>query len=109
MERKILDFSWKQQRLRSCQSFVSPIPVILGFLIVGCIFVPIGVMILLTNNSLVDYEFRYDDICPFNDTSPCRINFNLTDNIPGPVYIYYKLENYYQNHRRYLSSRYNAQ
>lgn len=31
--------------------------------------------------------------------------FNLTENWSGEVYLYYKLTNFYQNHRRYIRSR----
>lgn len=29
--------------------------------------------------------------------------------IEGPVYVYYQLDNFYQNHRRYVKSRENSQ
>lgn len=30
---------------------------------------------------------------------------DLSEDIVGPVYVYYQLENFYQNHRRYVKSR----
>lgn len=30
--------------------------------------------------------------------------FNITEDVDGPLYVYYQLENFYQNHRRYVSS-----
>lgn len=35
----------------------------------------------------------------------CTLTFQLSAAIPGPVYVYYELGNYYQNHRRYVQSR----
>jgi len=29
----------------------------------------------------------------------------ITESIRGPIYIYYQIDNYYQNHRRYVRSR----
>lgn len=31
-----------------------------------------------------------------------QVNFTLTQTLPRPVYLYYGLRSYYQNHRRYL-------
>lgn len=36
----------------------------------------------------------------------CRLEFNLTEDFKGDVYFYYGLSNYYQNHRRYVKSRF---
>jgi hypothetical protein len=30
---------------------------------------------------------------------------SIPEDIPGPVYVYYQLDNFYQNHRRYVKSR----
>jgi len=33
------------------------------------------------------------------------VSVTITDDMPGPVYFYYRLTNFYQNHRRYVKSR----
>ena len=33
----------------------------------------------------------------------------LESDIEGPIYVYYQLDNFYQNHRRYVKSRDNDQ
>lgn len=38
------------------------------------------------------------------DTNVCHIEFNLPETLKGPVLFYYYLENFYQNHRRYVES-----
>ena len=41
----------------------------------------------------------------FNDTSKnCQVEFDIPNNIPGPVYIYYRLTSFYQNNRMYVKS-----
>ena len=35
----------------------------------------------------------------------CVVPFNITENWEGQVFMYYGLENFYQNHRRYVKSR----
>lgn len=39
----------------------------------------------------------------------CYLTMTLDADIPGPVYVYYQLGNFYQNHRRYVQSRSNPQ
>lgn len=38
------------------------------------------------------------------DTSICSIQFHVPDNLNPPVLFYYRLTNFYQNHRRYVKS-----
>lgn len=42
-----------------------------------------------------------------NDTTPCycQLPIKLDEDYPAPVYLYYGLKNFYQNHRRYVKSR----
>lgn len=39
-----------------------------------------------------------------NDTTVCSLYFDIPDNIGPPVFMYYRLTNFYQNHRRYVQS-----
>lgn len=42
-----------------------------------------------------------------NDTTTCfcEVSFQLEEDFEAPVYVYYGLKNFYQNHRRYVKSR----
>ena len=39
----------------------------------------------------------------------CTIKIKLTSAMKGPVYVYYGLDNFYQNHRRYVKSKADTQ
>jgi len=49
-----------------------------------------------------------DQSCSDTDPRPCLVTFNIADDIPGPAYFYYTLDNFFQNHRRYMSSKNDA-
>lgn len=38
------------------------------------------------------------------DANVCILEFNIPEDIKGPIYFYYRLTNFYQNHRRYVKS-----
>jgi hypothetical protein len=39
-----------------------------------------------------------------SSTNVCSIQFQIPKDMPGPVYMYYRLTNFYQNNRRYVKS-----
>ncbi|OAG45177.1 hypothetical protein AYO21_00525 [Fonsecaea monophora] len=41
---------------------------------------------------------------PIEDTPICTLQFSIPNDIGPPVYLYYRLTNFYQNHRRYVKS-----
>lgn len=41
---------------------------------------------------------------PIDDTAVCTLQFSIPNDIGPPVYLYYRLTNFYQNHRRYVKS-----
>ena len=74
------------------------------------------------SDQIVEIEHRYDKECvtyhtqkALRDDDPekhtCWIDFKdiPAPGIPGPIYVYYQLDNFYQNHRRYVKSRDNQQ
>eukprot|EP01088_Endostelium_zonatum_P017033 TRINITY_DN4847_c0_g1_i1.p1 TRINITY_DN4847_c0_g1~~TRINITY_DN4847_c0_g1_i1.p1 ORF type:complete len:361 (+),score=69.38 TRINITY_DN4847_c0_g1_i1:197-1279(+) len=106
--RKPSNSAFKQQRLKSCQPILTPIPVIvtLGFTCV--VFVVLGIVILVTSLHIGEASVRYDNCSP-NVNTFCNVTLELKEDIKAPVYVYYKLTNYYQNHRSYVKSRYDDQ
>jgi hypothetical protein len=96
--------AFKQQRLKAWQPILTPFPVILSFLIIGIIFIPIGAGIVYSSNQVTEIDVRYDHLCPVGP-DPCYLNITVKEKMDAPVYMYYRLENYYQNHRRYVKSR----
>jgi cell cycle control protein 50 len=86
---------------------LTPNWVIGTFFVIGLIFIPIGAVIVSTSNNVVEVKMRYDKICALNTV--CNVNVTIPEDMSAPVYFYYELDNYFQNHRRYVKSRSDAQ
>lgn len=107
------DSDFQQQNLKAWQPLLTPSWVIVTFFLVSVIFIPIGAIILDASSQVVEYEYSYWDKCQFdpraNDTSgrtcPHTMEVRIMADMKAPVYMYYKLTNFYQNHRRYVKSR----
>ncbi|XP_060212614.1 ALA-interacting subunit 1-like [Lycium barbarum] len=105
-----------QQELPACKPILTPKWVISVFLLVGVVFIPIGVVSLLASRDVVEIVDRYDAVCvPQNDKvgfitnktndKTCVRTLRVPKKMEQPIYVYYQLENFYQNHRRYVKSR----
>lgn len=88
---------------------------VLCFLISGIIFVIIGILIMHLSNQVTEFVVRYDnlsncDLSINNSLSKdCSIELNIENKLEPPVMVYYQLENFYQDHRRYIKSRSTSQ
>ncbi|BAT84951.1 ALA-interacting subunit 3-like [Vigna umbellata] len=110
---------FSQQELHAWQPILTPSWAISIFTVIGLIFIPVGLASLFASESVVEVPFRYDEEClPPNhkndavayikdDTANKTCNKKLTvkSKMTAPVYVYYQLDNFYQNHRRYVKSR----
>merc|ERR1711916_422514 len=97
----------KQQKLPAWQPVLTPKIVIVGFLVVGFLFIPLGILFLTSANAVKQVEVDYTDCDPSSVPSGVQ-NCSVSLSVPameGPVYVYYQLTNYYQNQRRYVKSR----
>ena len=93
---------FKQQNLPAWR----PVPTILSIVIVfssfGILFIILGIVLLVYSNKVHSAKIEYTD-CALN--SNCIKQLTLEENIDSPVFIYYQLDGFYQNSRRYLKSK----
>lgn len=97
-----------QQKLTSWDPVMTPFTVIMLLSTVGLIFLPIGVTMLYSANNLYNQSIQYGgdgtavaNSCPGGS---CLLNFKIDQKIDGKLYLYYELDNYYQNNIKYSSS-----
>jgi hypothetical protein len=104
---KLKNSKFKQQKLPAWR----PVPTITSttatFIIFGLIFITIGVIILIYSNKIVELSIPYDTECLA--IGKCKISLNVTQVMEAPIMVYYQLNNFYQNHRRYVKSKSNSQ
>ena len=78
--------------------------------ITGIIFIIIGLIIFFFSRNIKEIQIRYDDDknCQIIGEK-CEIDFQITEEMKKNVFVYYRLKNFYQNHRRYIKSKSNKQ
>ena len=59
-------------------------------------------LILTAENSQQIEEIYQNGDQPQNTGNNITVDFTLDDTLKAPVYLYYGLNNFYQNHRRYI-------
>ncbi|CAK7326040.1 unnamed protein product [Dovyalis caffra] len=107
-----------QQELPACKPILTPKWVVSAFMIIAIVFIPIGIACLVGSRDVVEVVERYETECipaqnrtnkvqfiqsPADKT--CTISMRIPKRMKKPVYVYYQLDNFYQNHRRYVKSR----
>ncbi|KAJ2782408.1 alkylphosphocholine resistance protein lem3 [Coemansia javaensis] len=126
--------AFKQQRLRAWQPLLTPKSVLPTFFIIGIIFAPIGGWLLWAservNEVRIDYtdcdrlgagpqdvgadqfEYHMHGVAGAAIARPqqsfadgtCTVSFAVPKDLAPGVFLYYRLTNFYQNHRRYTRS-----
>jgi len=72
-------------------------------ILLGLALLPIGISVLVASSNLVEYQVRYDNICPLK--SNCSLSVIIPETMKAPVFVYYHISGLPQNQRRYVSSR----
>lgn len=107
---------FNQQTLVSWAPLITLNMVISLFWIIGFIFLPVGLVLYNDNENIHEYKQVYDSYNPSamnvncsisksNAGEICNINYVFDEDVKGPLYVFYEISNFYQNHRRYVKSR----
>ncbi|KAF5809201.1 putative CDC50/LEM3 family protein [Helianthus annuus] len=108
-----------QQELPAWKPILTPGWVITSFLAIAFLFIPIGLVSLFASERVVEIVYRYDQDCVPEmyrgnvsayirnslTNKTCIGNITVPKKMDPPIFVYYQLDNFYQNHRRYVKSR----
>ena len=113
--KKLKNSSFKQQTLKAWRPTPTALSTTITFSIFSVIFLVIGCVLQIQSDKIYENRIRYDLKCQsklqpqYNglpDGTKCDLAIaEIKKDVEGPVYVYYGLENYYQNHRTYFLSR----
>jgi Cell cycle control protein len=124
--REPLDTAARQQRMKAWTPILHPLWVIATLILIGVTFIPIGIKIKAVGDEVVEYKIQYDSyrnrnstkdevvrqacgIETANEGKSCLVEYVITQDMKGPIMVYYEIDNFYQNHREYYTSRDDAQ
>ncbi|KAK8809820.1 hypothetical protein WA158_000763 [Blastocystis sp. Blastoise] len=95
----------------------TPNCIIALFFSLFAVFLVFGISITVLTMNNYEKVIPYDgedvisdcQISKNNEDKICRITFDIDQELKSPVYIYYELDHFYQNHRQYMESRSHSQ
>ncbi|KAL7486282.1 hypothetical protein ACHAW6_011875 [Cyclotella cf. meneghiniana] len=121
------DVALKQQRLKSWQPLLSPRWVIASYFAIALIFIPVGVLVRNKSNDLIEIKTIYESHLPngpaaditgceignspnkmYLNNETCKIVMKVPDDkgdLEPPILVHYELFNFYQNYRKYYTSK----
>ena len=98
---RIKDSRFKQQRLPAWRPVPTITAIVIVFSIFGVIFIILGIVLLIYSAKVKSKEIDYTDCT--NIPGTCTKTIVLDEDIDKPVY--YQLDGFYQNSRRYVKSK----
>ena len=93
---------FKQQNLPAWRPVPTIISIVIVFAVFGIIFIILGIILLIYSNKVKSAEVEYTD-CDLNIN--CDKKITIEDDIDAPVFVYYQLNGFFQNSRRYVKSK----
>jgi hypothetical protein len=127
VSRKPAHTKFSQQELGTCKPLLTPASAVMMFLLIGGACIPVGVLTLLASRSVVELVYQYETFCIMKYATPnaplttnadkssymqdsrnlknCTVSLIVHEKMKQPIYVYYELGNFFQNHRRYVKSR----
>ena len=94
----------KQQQMQAYRPVYTPRFTVILFSALSVCFFTFGSISLALALQIEEHQERYDNCKPVSGDT-CVIDFELDSSMSEPVFLYYEMHNFYQNHRLYVKSR----
>eukprot|EP00794_Sanderia_malayensis_P016779 gene16779-18474_t len=105
-----------QQKMSHCELEISASTLLPILLCLGVIFIPLGIVFLTASAKVLETTVEYTKCKQFSCDAAyklasntgkkcCSVTFDLKKEFVGQVYMFYQLENFYQNHRLFARSK----
>ena len=100
-----IPFSTKfvQQELPALRPIVTPLRGMIILLCFSAFTLVFGCLFLLFDRNVVEVDFRYDNVISLKNSS--TVTLDIPKDMEGNIYLKYKLTNFHQNHRRFMTSK----
>ena len=102
---KLKNDRFKQQRLPAWRPVPTLCSIIIFYVSFALVFVSLGIVVLVYSSKIVTVETRYDVNCKDYKYDKCTVKPQINQDMKAPIIVYYKLEGFFQNHRRYVKSK----
>lgn len=95
-----------QQRMKNWKFTLNNLHKGVLYIVCGILLIVLGIFVILASESVIEYSKRYDDLdnCKPQKGLDCQVEFHVTEHMEGDVFLYYQINNMYQNHRKYSKS-----
>mmetsp|Transcript_11412 Transcript_11412/g.13479 ORF Transcript_11412/g.13479 Transcript_11412/m.13479 type:complete len:385 (-) Transcript_11412:224-1378(-) len=102
-----------QQRMKAWYPILHPVWVIAALFVIGVVFIPVGFRLKQISDDVVELSVMYDGgkgtgecaITQPNQDKTCTHTFTVDRDMTSPILVYYEINNFHQNHRKYYQSR----
>ena len=105
---RLKNSKFKQQKLPGWRPAPTITSTTIIFFCFGIIFIILGIIILVFSNKIEEVSYRYDEECKNkkeSNSNNCQITLKIKNKMEAPIMVYYQLDGFYQNHRRYVKSK----
>lgn len=104
---KLKNNKFKQQQVPSWRPKPTVASTTITFLVFGVIYLVGGIIVNWFSNDISEVKMDYTEAC--GNQEICNVQISIEQTMKRPVMISYQLEPFYQNHRKYVKSRSDAQ
>ncbi|KAJ1445220.1 CDC50/LEM3 family [Pelagophyceae sp. CCMP2097] len=115
MSKRPQDTAFRQQRQAAWKPMLTPINIVSCFTAVAAACLAAGTALALRSDGVVQAKVQYDGrgsskayndcaVGNFGEHQTCRLKVTAPKRMDAPIFVYYELSAFFQNHRRYANS-----